>query len=264
MKNKFFGYIALVAIVAALSACEKSQEVYHAGNGLNFFYENASDTLRDYSFVYGPSAAMTDTIWVKTETIGPLSDKAREIAFEQVLTNGKNAVAGTDYIAFDDTSIKSYYSIPAGKAIASVPVIIKRTATLKTSSVTLLIRIKNNEYFKLTNPQRSTVKIVFTDQLSKPSRWAYYCSAYFGTYGPVKHQFLIEQTGKKWDDDYLSNVLGFTSSSTYTNGTNSNYDDGFCSYLEQVLAQKLAVYNAARTAQGLGVLKEADGTIVTL
>jgi hypothetical protein len=262
MKNSLFKYLTFAAILYIASSCEKKLEVFNAGGGLNFYYTTAGDTLLNYSFVYGPSTAITDTIWLKVETIGPLFNEEREITIAQENTGINDAVAGTHYVAFNDVAVKKYYFMPANKSLDSIPVILKRDASLKSKSVNLLICIKTNNDFNLVSPEKSSLKIVFTDQLARPNRWAYYCSAYFGDYGPVKHQWLIEQTGNKWDDDYLSNVLGFTSSSTYENGTNSNYDAGYCNYLSQALMNKLTAYNAARTAQGLDVLKEADGTVV--
>jgi hypothetical protein len=263
MKNNLYRIILVAVFVTAISSCEKELEVYNAGEGLNFIYESAGDTVKNYSFVYVSSALMQDTIWLNVETIGPLSDKTRQFEFEQVQTGSDDALSGTHYVPFNDPGLQNYYAIPSGKSTASVPVVLKRDASLKTSMVNLLISIKSNENFKLTNPDRNRMKIVFTDQLGKPSCWAYYCSAYFGEYGPVKHQWLIEQTGNKWDDDYLSNVLGFTSSTVYQNGTNANYDSGYCAYLSQALTVRLDAYNAERTAQGLEVLKESDGTVVS-
>jgi len=248
---------------AALPSCEKELEVYKAGEGLNFIYETTGDTVKNYSFVYVSSTLTQDTVWLKVETIGPLSDKVRQFEFEQILTGSGDAISGTHYVPFNDASLKNFYVIPSGKSTASVPVVLKRHASLKTTMVNLAIRIKSDETFKLINPDRNRMKIIFTDQLGKPSCWAYYCTAYFGEYGPVKHQWLIEQTGNKWDDDYLSNVLGFTSSTVYQNGNNSNYDSGYCSYLSQALALKLEEYNAERISKGLDVLKEADGTEVS-
>lgn len=253
----------MVVCLSGLTACEKDLKVYNSGEGLNFYYENQADTLINYSFVYGPAAATEDTLWIQVETIGPLSENERDVSFEQVQTGINDAVAGTHYIAFDNASMKNHYVVKAGDSKATLPVVIKRDASLKSKSVNLLIRITPNSYFKLINPVRNRVRLIFSDQLSRPNCWAYYCSSYFGSYGSVKHQWLIEQTGNKWDDEYLSEILGFTSSSTSTNGTNSNYDSGYCSYLRAALIKKLTDYNSARTAQGLEVLKEDDGTVVS-
>ncbi len=256
-KLNYFAFVVIVAV--ALGACENDLEVFNAGNGLNFYYTNESDTLLHYSFVYGSSTATEDTVWLDIETIGPLSNQDQQITLEQVQTGTDDAVAGTHYVAFDSNSLQSYYMAPANKSKVSVPVILLRDASLKQSSVNLLIRIKYDDYFKLGDPDRRSVQIVFTDKLSKPGNWAIYCNYFFGTYGPVKHQWLIDQTSNKWDDEYLYNVLGFTSS----NGINSNYNAEYCSYLSQALSIQLAEYNTIRLGQGLEVLKEEDGTIVS-
>jgi len=261
LKFKYFAFWVIVAV--ALGACEKDLEVFDAGNGLNFYYTTESDTLLDYSFVYTFSSATKDTVWLDIETIGPLSEQDHPITIEQVQTGTNDAVAGTHYVAFDDNSLQSYYMVPANKSIVSIPVVVLRDESLKQNPVNLLIRIKYDDYFKLGDPDRRTVQIVLSDKLSKPGNWAYYCTGYFGEYGPVKHRWLIDQTGNKWDDDYISNTLGFTSSDTWEDGVNSNYDGDYCSYLSQALSIRLAEYNAARLAEGLEVLKEEDGTTVS-
>ncbi|MEA5006874.1 MAG: DUF4843 domain-containing protein [Rikenellaceae bacterium] len=262
MKKSIYKYLIFSALIYIASSCEKTPEVYDAGSGLNFYYTSTSDTLLSYSFVYGPSSMLTDTVWVKVETMGPLSDRDREITIVQQMTGKDDAVAGTHYVSFNDASLKKYYFMRANRSRDSIPVVLKRDGSLKENSYNLMIRIESNKDFKLISKERNGVRIVLTDQLARPSRWAIYCSAYFGDYGPVKHKWMIEQTGKKWDDDYLNNVLGFTSSDDYETGVNDNYDGGYCSYLSQSLVNKLSEYNAGRLAQGLDVLKEADGTVV--
>ena len=75
-------------------------------------------------------------------------------------------------------------------------------------------------------------------------------SDYFGVYGVVKHQFLIEQTGKKWDDEYIESLI--------------KGDSNYLKYLVRKMSARLSEVNAERTAKGLDVLKEADGTIVEI
>lgn len=262
MIRKYNIYIALFSLLSIFSGCEKNIDKYNYKNGLNFLYENGADSVKNFSFVYGPSDKNIDTVWVQVETIGQLSQADREITFEQIQTSGTNAINGTHYVAFSDPTVKIHYKVPGGVATAKVPVILKRDATLKTTSVELYFKITENDNFKVVNPKRNRFKIIFTDKLSKPSNWAYYATAIFGVYGVVKHQFMIDQTGNKWDDDYLYNVMGFTSSSTSSGGSNSNYDSGFANYVRTSLINKLQQVNAARTAQGLDVLKESDGTLV--
>lgn len=262
MFRKYYKYIAFFSLIAFFTGCEKNIEPYNYMNGLNFLYDNEIDSIRNFSFVYGPSNKSVDTVWVKVETIGRLSEANRDITFEQIQTNGTNAVPGTHYVAFDDPAVKSHYIVPGGASTVNVPVILKRDVTLKNTSVELCFRIVKNDYFKVNNPSRNRFTIIFSDKLSKPTNWGYFAKYHFKVYGFVKHQFMIEQTGFKWDDDYLYNVMGFTSSLTYSGGTNSNYDSGFVTYIQQILIKKLQQVNAERVAQGLDVLKESDGTVV--
>ncbi|MDR0544891.1 MAG: DUF4843 domain-containing protein [Odoribacteraceae bacterium] len=240
-----------------LSSCEKELELYSAGAGLNFYYAAPGDTLASYSFIYGSPTAVQDTVWLELETIGVPADRDRPVTIEQALTGSNDAQPGAHYIPFDDASLRDAYVVTAGQTRARVPVIVKRDASLQTRQVTLLARIKPNEEFPLVNPGRNRVKILFSDQLEKPESWN--ASAYlfpFGAYGPVKHRFMIEQTGEKWDNDYFINVLGIVKDNPYYN---SNYDNAYCDYLLGVLRRLLEEYNAGRPEP----LKEADGTPVS-
>jgi hypothetical protein len=104
------------------------------------------------------------------------------------------------------------------------------------------------------------VRIVFSDQLERPTYWSWGNYNFIGAYGTVKHLFLIEQTGEKWDNVYLHDVLGFTET-----GSDSNiYDYDYIVVVQAALVKMLEEYNAERQAQGLDVLKEEDGTIVKM
>ena len=112
-----------------------------------------------------------------------------------------------------------------------------------TSAIFSLDEILNETFFKT---------------CSEPSYWNYNYGDedyawgfwnYFGTYGIVKHQFLIEQNGEKWDDDYIKSLM--------------DGDSAYLTFLAQKMAQRLEEVNAERAAQGEGPLCEADGTPVS-
>lgn len=254
---KMLYYLLGVASVALFSSCEKELEVYDAAAGLNFYYTLSTDTLVNYSFIYGSSTATRDTIWLEIETMGRLSDRDRPIAFEQVATGVDDAIPGTHYVAFGDASLKEEYVVPAGRSRAQVPVVLLRDASLQAQRATLLVQIKHTEEFPLFLPLRTQVKIVFSDQLEQPINWTQ--SFFLGAYGQEKHLFLIEQTGEKWDYDYLRNTWGYLEGST----DSSIYDAAYAAYYKVQMIRKLEIYNAERQAEGLDVLKEADGTVVS-
>lgn len=250
-------YIAAVLLVSMLS-CEKKFDTYTHGSGLNFVYVKATDTLVNVPFVYSPNTALTDTVWLTLQTVGPVSDVDRSIALEQILTGTGDAIPGTHFIPFDDESIRSHYKVAANQIRASLPVILKRDPSLKTTVASLKIRIKANENFSFSYPGLSDVRIVFNDFLSQPDNWSRYTILLLtGDYGPVKHKWLIDNTTERWDDEYLASI-GFTPAVP-----NSNFDIQYITYLQQELRKRLLIYNQELEASGKPVLKEADGRVVS-
>jgi len=253
----------LTGIIAALAltSCEKDLEVYSEDTcRLNFYYEGVSNaaslestlTETHYSFVYGGQHLETDTVWLPMQTMGFVADEQRSISLEQIDNTGSTlpkAVAGQHYVALDQ--LASFYVVPAGTARTQVPVVLLKDASLDEQEYLLTLRIKSNEWFENGYEAYQTRKIYISNTLSEPAAWYQtYCHYYFGTYGPVKHQFLIDETGEKWDDDYINTLM--------------EGDSGYISYLAEKMARRLAEVNAQRTAQGLDPLTEADGTIVTI
>lgn len=262
---------AAAAALLTFSSCEKDLEVYSDPTcRLNFYYSNISSTANmqeslskaTYSFVYSGETVTRDTLWYEVESMGFLSDKDRPISLEQVDTAATMAVPGKHYVAFDDPSLASLYVMPAGKARTRIPVVLLRDASLKDESVVLKFRIKPNEYFQSGYDVFQTRTLTFSDRMSEPANWTkqypypgfsgYYITVadYFGTYGQQKHLFLIEHTGKQWDDDYIEQLM--------------TGDLSYVTYLCQKMQQELDELNAERAAQGLDALAEEDGTPVVI
>lgn len=272
MTNKILSYTLLLLLTAMLGSCEKDLPLYDEQvSRINFYYPNVTTETMDstltrtaYSFVFDAEDVKADTVWLEVETMGFVADHDRAVKLVQVDTTANNAVPGKHYVAFDDPSLAAYYQIPAGMARAKLPVVLLRDASLKDTSVVLKIQLAANENFQPGYPVYQTRVITFSDRLSEPSAWSkpryydpnypewgtYTLSVYFGAYGPVKHRFLIETTGKKWDNDYLEELI--------------NGDSNYLNYLIDELQKTLDTLNAKRQAQGLDVLKEADGTPVVI
>ena len=262
--------IILSFIVAAgLASCEKDLEMYSEPTcRLNFYYD--IDETGDYkpemgrsaySFVYGDPNRILDTVWVEVESMGFVSDKDRAISLEQADSAGvENAVAGKHYVAFNDPQLAQLYVMPAGKARTKLPIVMLRDVSLKEKTVVLRYRIKPNENFVNGYNQYIERSLTFTDQLSEPSKWTYQYpygdkwtvsfADYFGDYGLVKHQFLIGETGDKWDDEYIDKLM--------------TGDSSYLEYMMRKMARRLREVNAERAAQGLDPLTEADGTPVEI
>ena len=270
IRNLAFMLIGSWVLVSGLTSCEKDLPVYDTEVcRLNFYYglDNRSyykDEMSrsTYSFVFGGENRQRDTLWFEVQTMGFVTDNDRPVTLEQLPSDGDQAVAGRHYVPFDDPSLVHLYVIPAGKARTKLPVVILRDASLKEQTVTLKFGFKSNEYFVLGYEEYSTRQVEFTDRLSEPSMWNKqipypdfpdytYCFAdYFGEYGVVKHQFLIDETGKKWDDEYITSLL--------------EGDSNYLTYMVRKMSKRLDEVNAERLAQGLDVLREADGTPVEI
>lgn len=269
--KKYISFMAGMLLAILFASCEKDLQVYSDSTcRLNFYYDiesvssfKESMARSTYSFVYGSSGVERDTLWYEMETMGFVADHDRAITLVQVDSVGvTNAVAGKHYVSFDDPSVAHYYVVPAGKARVKVPVIILRDASLKNETVVLKFKIEPNAEFEQGYSALQARVVQFTDQLSEPSKWSYgfpdsdyssytvSLSDYFGAYGVVKHQFLIEQTGEKWDDDYIEKLM--------------TGDSNYLMYLLRKMSKRLDEVNAERASRGEGPLTEADGTVVEI
>lgn len=261
-------YIATAALLLpSLASCEQDLPTWSDETcRLNFYYDvdDRSDyketmSQASYSFVYGSDELMTDTMWFTVETMGKVSPYDRPVTLTQVATDGTDAVAGKHYMAFDDPDLAGLYVIKGGTAQAKLPVVMLRDESLKTDEVTLKFQITENGYFTNGYPEYQTRTLTFSDHMTKPSNWdkeypyvgdyTYPFSGYFGEYGQVKHQFMIDHTGKKWDNDYIEEIM--------------TGDSQYLQYILSKLVKELAELNEERAAQGLDPLAEADGTEVS-
>lgn len=244
--NKIFSIIGACLLFFALASCEEDLPTYSDTQArLNFDYSTYKTGLINYSFIYNNK--QQDTVWIQLNTMGYLSDQDRPFELQQIAGSNHDAIPGQHYVAFDDASMKPYLVVPAGKNYARVPVILKRDATLDTATFNLNIVLKPDENFQVGYVTQSSMTVTMTSQLSKPTEWKGAMNYYFGTWGPVKHRFMIEATGQKWDDDYIRSVQG---------------DYNMVLYLVDQLDKALEKVNAERAAQGLPYLQEADGTLV--
>lgn len=259
--------LCVVSAILLTTSCEKDLPVFNDEEANLVFYYDGLDftknfeynmSLSNFSFVYSSPDVMQDTVWVEVETMGLLRDYDRPVKFVQKDTaDVVQAVPGKHYVSFDDPSLAKYYVVPAGKSRARIPIVLLRDASLNDADVVLKFGIGANDSFLPGYDVLTTRTLTISNSLSKPANWddfdySTYLSMlwYYGEYGKEKHRFLIEHTGFKWDEAFIAELIGG--------------DEGYFSYLYQKLVNELAAYNETRLAQGLDVLKEADGTVVEL
>lgn len=241
-RNKIYGAMAVLVIIAPLFiACEEDLPVYQNEEcWLKFDYEHSADTLTNKSFAYHEMP--TDTVWVTVQLMGFPSEQDRIIPLKQVPVGDHDAVPDEHYVPFDDKElIQKYYFIPKGEVKRKIPIVLKRTLSLKEANYTLRLTIGENEFFSAGSKEVIHKRIVIADQLIQPNNWEEY---FLGNYGQEKHRFMIRTTGFKWDDDFMDNVWMYY----------QQYDQNYCFHLVGVLNRALAEYEAEH-----GTLYEADG-----
>lgn len=205
--------IISVVVAGLFIACQQDEYMVYEDNArLQFgpapdkiYTQQAEweDTLKAFSFLSVAAEKIQDTVYFDIYSIGPVSAVERSYQLEQVMLDSvDNAVSGLHFKSFDDPEVSGLYVIPAYSAHASVPVVLMRDTSLESREYVLKFRIKENKNFKLGDRGKQWRKLVLSDVLLKPTLWM----TNFGTYSKVKHRFMMEQTGIKWDDEYFASI----------------------------------------------------------
>lgn len=239
----------IFAIVALLSSCEEDLPLYSDQQAyLNFDIQYREDTLVNYSFAFS-GGKQKDTVWIKLKTMGYLSDKPRQFKLKQIPFVKNNAEPGKHYVALNSKEIEPYLVVPANAVSVDVPIILLRDPSLDDAIYNLRIVVEPNGTFMPGYQEQNFIQVTITNKLNRPSNWSGFMNHYFGKWGPVKHQFMMDVTGKKWDAQFLQTLFA---------------DQVYTRYLQSKLKRALEKLNNERKAEGKPMLKEADGTLVTI
>lgn len=249
--------LLVLAALGGLYACEREYNLYDGGEYLQFGPEESriynssyvmADTTKSFTFVYENSDKLMDTVYFDLYAVGGPKDFDRPfILAQELMSNEMNAEAGVHYVAFDDPSVTELYTIKAGVSHYLVPIVLLRDTSLQTNTYALKFKLESNEYFQTGDAKLLWRKVNFSDQLIQPTKWtASITKYYFGKYSKVKHRFMIDSTGQRWDDDFI---------------TATNKDFGLQKYW--IAKVKLAIlnYNAEHPD---ALLTDEDGELVVL
>lgn len=208
---------------------------------LNFYYENDTVTR--------------DTVWFKIVSLGSVPLRDYHVKVIECKTNSnalidmKNAESGLHYVPFDNPGLKKMMVLHKGALLDRVPVVVLRDKSLKDESRRIVMRIADSDDVKAADQHPDThqdvafVALYISDGLAQPTTWDTWF--FLGTYGKVKHDFVIRHSGKRWDDDFIKNL-------------NNNEKIYYLYKFKNELAQE----NLERVAHGVSVLTEKDGTSV--
>lgn len=211
-------FILITFLALVLNAC-KQDEYYlyndkkriQFGPALHRIYTSSydmADTLKMQNFYYKNAEVLKDTFYFDIYAIGGVESRDRSFVLQQEeYEYMANAEPGVHYIPFSDPSIQKHYVIKADSVHAHVPVFIIRDASLKNKTVSLKFRVVENEEFLLGERAKLHRRLEITDRLTRPSAWTNSkAQYYYGAYSVVKHQFMIEVTGDKWDTDFINSL----------------------------------------------------------
>ncbi|TKC07437.1 DUF4843 domain-containing protein [Pedobacter frigoris] len=228
---KALKYVIVAMVVLAFASCKKDQYyLYDDVARIQFGPENSriyitsynlADTLKPYTFFYEDASVTQDTVFFDIYAIGGVSKTDRTFTLEQEQVAGAtNAISGTQYVAFNDPKATKNFVIKGGTVHTRVPIVLLRDASLKTSTPVLKFKAVADGNFQLGEINNLWRKIVFTDRLSQPAAWnASATQYYFGAYSVAKHQFMIDSTGEKWDQDFITSIMADYALLQYWTGT---------------------------------------------
>jgi hypothetical protein len=190
---KTLKYVAglFLASILLLTACKKNDiAIYQQDARVYFRIPGQFDPTvsRDslmYSFPFHPKATELDTIWFEANIMGSPASTDREFAF-RVDTAGTTAKENIDYKFLSKV-------VPAGAFKANIPIVIYKTAAIKTTPVRLQLSVIENQNFKVGYARYSKAVFVWANKFLKPDNWdnSNYNLA-FGAFSQVRTQFILD------------------------------------------------------------------------
>lgn len=208
-------YITFLFIFTVITSCSKNEPKKFSDvsrlqfgptqNRINYEPYSLNDTLKNHTFYYTPDVEQK-IINFDLYTIGNVADHDRVFKIEQVILEGvENAIPGVHYKAFDSGEMAKYYVIPKDSVHVFVPVVMLKDKSLDSKIVTLKFQLVANEEFQLGEVKKLWRKLTFTSMLNIPSLWSN-VNNILGSYSVVKHEFMIEKSGLKWDDELIETI----------------------------------------------------------
>jgi hypothetical protein len=191
----------LLVVTGFHTACKKSEltKFYEADNV--YIYKDAFNTSRDsilFSFAIKPASLTTDTVKVPLRIMGTAQNRDRQVQVK-VLTDSSTAKQDQDFVILPAI-------IKADSYTGDIPILVKRTAAMKTAELRLMIEIAESADFKPGVPNSlpqspraggsTKLLIKLNDYFTKPTNWDNFLVFYFGSYSQVKYGFVITTTGR--------------------------------------------------------------------
>ncbi len=224
-------WIIMFLIFIFANACQEVEVHTYIGDDFVQFEKSIDES---YSFVYAGSTVVRDTIWLPAFCTGSLRKEYRSFSVKQIpeysfewryddsgdlidsvlVKQPNQAEEGIHYVSFDDSGYRELCKVNIDSVTFSVPIIVLRDLSLQTQEKTLLIEFQADDNFKPGDPDTRIARIVLSDMIVYPEAWSAYTTnignigtnPVLGLYGKVKHQLLIDVTGKPWDNEFIDSL----------------------------------------------------------
>jgi hypothetical protein len=234
-------YSCIIVILLAIAAgCKKADYLlYHDPARIQM----ADTSLLSYTFIYEAPDVTRDTIYIRLNTIGGITDHDRTVTLEQtpefdisyvrdpvtnkitdsaVIERPFKAIPGKHYVPLNDPSMQSLLVIRANMAYDSLPVILLRDTSLKSNSYRLRLKVVANAAFGIGEKMAIEKTIQFSDRLERFESWkvdSYISPAYnsFGKYSVNKHQFMIDVLKTRIDEAWYQAISRAQAQQHYKN-----------------------------------------------
>lgn len=215
-------FIIYVVCLLGLAGCQEDE--YYLFDDVARV-QMIGDKEQRYNFVYQDRDLVhRDTVFLTVQTMGNLSDAPRKIAFEQVpeyditykydnkgnlvdstvIEKPNKAVPGVHYVSMDAEEMQPLLIAKSRMVYVKIPVILLRDTSLRREEKRLCLKLVGTDDFKLGETSQLSRVVIFGDKLLRPQEWDSWFERYqFGKYSERKHEFMIEVTQEKVDDDWL-------------------------------------------------------------
>ncbi|WP_316815744.1 DUF4843 domain-containing protein [Pedobacter nyackensis] len=183
MKN--YTYLLLLVLAIFGSGCSKDELLSFQEKPKVYIYKKSNDLVKDsttYSFAIRAVSIVQDTVFVPLRIMGDAAAQDRTVNY-QVMSK---STADAD----------SYQLLPAvikaNQFTGYIPVVVKKTAAIKTKEGKLWLSIAASDSFEPGVADQLNYLIKINDFLSRPSSWS---DVYLGKYSRVKFELIIKETG---------------------------------------------------------------------
>jgi hypothetical protein len=172
----------------ALPGCQEDKVDLYSGEHYIRFIKNLTLDSTTVAFLFAPGKTELDsTLIVETTGLSYPDEKTYKISVDRQFTT---AVEGTHFKLPDKTAFK------AGAVRDTLAVKFFRTEDMKSHIYRLVLRVEENENFKLGQLQYQYKVFLIHDNISQPGWWtASVSTSYLGAYSDLKYQYFIDVTG---------------------------------------------------------------------